>query len=152
MCLHCNVETSHNRLENSHERRVEAEELRRGKPLWNHHHTRFSLLILFITQGFSVIIVVITAILIWWHNLQKCWRSWLSGAQNGGASLGATKVQVSPIILILSWHLSRLQLQKLIMALCFIQGRHLKCYSKSKLHIHSGTVALIFEKRPLEGL
>merc|ERR1712110_87764 len=28
------------RLENSHERRVEAEELRRGKPLWNHHHTR----------------------------------------------------------------------------------------------------------------
>ena len=111
-----------------------------GHPLITIHHTRF------------FIIVVITAILIWWHNLQKCWRSWLSGAQNGGASLGATKVQVSPIILILSWHLSRLQLQKLIMALCFIQGRHLKCYSKSKLHIHSGTVALIFEKRPLEGL
>merc|ERR1712051_317762 len=28
------------RLDNTHERRVEAEERRRGKPLWNHHHTR----------------------------------------------------------------------------------------------------------------
>ena len=29
------------RLDNTHERRVEAEERRRGRPLWNHHHTRF---------------------------------------------------------------------------------------------------------------
>merc|ERR1711963_741721 len=28
------------RLDNTVERRVEAEERRRGKPLWNHHHTR----------------------------------------------------------------------------------------------------------------
>jgi len=28
------------RLDNTHERRVEAEERRRGRPLWNHHHTR----------------------------------------------------------------------------------------------------------------
>merc|ERR1712013_546581 len=28
------------RLDNTMERRVEAEERRRGKPLWNHHHTR----------------------------------------------------------------------------------------------------------------
>merc|ERR1711974_244303 len=42
------VETDHEktflrtqrRLDNTHERRVEAEERRRGRPLWNHHHTR----------------------------------------------------------------------------------------------------------------
>merc|ERR1711971_970074 len=44
------VETDHEktflrtqrRLDNTHERRVEAEERRRGRPLWNHHHTRLN--------------------------------------------------------------------------------------------------------------
>ena len=45
------------RLDNTHERRVEAEERRRGKPLWNHHHTRF--LLVHIIVAIVTIIVVI---------------------------------------------------------------------------------------------
>ena len=79
------------RLDNTHERRVEAEERRRGKPLWNHHHTRFLLV--------HIIVAIVTIIVvIWWEWLQTRRRAGLSCSENGGASLGATKVQVSPTI------------------------------------------------------
>merc|ERR1712012_21783 len=64
------------RLDNTMERRVEAEERRRGKPLWNHHHTRFLFLSQFSLElGYSKTLMGRTTLLSEWRCPSGCNRS-----------------------------------------------------------------------------